>query len=53
MSSSGPDQADPAPWPDRPALVPPVQRWRCCYCGGTGLDADGATCEHCQGLGHS
>ncbi|GLW65939.1 hypothetical protein Arub01_41830 [Actinomadura rubrobrunea] len=37
----------------RAALAPPVQRWRCCHCGGTGVTSDGATCPHCDGLGHS
>lgn len=33
-------------------LVPPVQWWQCCNCGGTGLDWSGESCPHCQGLGH-
>ncbi|WP_344594373.1 hypothetical protein [Actinomadura vinacea] len=33
-------------------LVPPVEWWQCCNCGGTGLDAHSDTCPHCAGLGH-
>jgi len=33
-------------------LVPPVEWWQCCNCGGTGLDAYGDTCPHCAGFGH-
>ncbi|MEV5570524.1 hypothetical protein AB0L06_10755 [Spirillospora sp. NPDC052269] len=33
-------------------LVPPVEWWQCCNCGGTGLDAYGDACSHCEGLGH-
>ncbi|GAA2456994.1 hypothetical protein GCM10010191_90740 [Actinomadura vinacea] len=33
-------------------LVPPVEWWQCCNCGGTGLDSHGDTCPHCSGLGH-
>ncbi|MFC6577036.1 hypothetical protein ACFQBS_09785 [Planomonospora parontospora] len=35
--------------PDRRPLAP--QRWRCCDCGGTGLDSLGGTCRLCDGLG--
>ncbi|MBX6767197.1 MAG: hypothetical protein IRY90_08600 [Actinomadura rubrobrunea] len=38
---------------DHAPLVPPVRRWRCCHCGGTGVTSDGATCPHCDGFGHS
>ncbi|MFI7059295.1 hypothetical protein ACIBLB_45360 [Streptosporangium canum] len=27
------------------------KRWRCCHCGGTGVDSYGDTCAHCDGLG--
>jgi hypothetical protein len=37
---------------DRAPLVPPVQRWQCCHCGGGGLTSDGDTCPHCDGSGH-
>ncbi|MFC7730481.1 hypothetical protein [Actinomadura keratinilytica] len=37
----------------RAPLAPPVQRWRCCHCGGTGVTSDGGTCAHCDGFGHS
>ncbi|SEG31370.1 hypothetical protein SAMN04489712_104354 [Thermomonospora echinospora] len=33
-------------------LAPLGELWRCCNCGGTGLDAYGDTCPHCAGLGH-
>lgn len=33
-----------------PALIAP-QKWRCCHCGGGGLDSYGDTCRHCDGLG--
>jgi hypothetical protein len=36
---------------DRPAVVPPVESWQCCHCGGGGLDSIGQTCEYCEGLG--
>jgi len=44
------NEADPTET-DRPALVPPVQRYRCCTCGGTGLTSTGQTCGDCSGLG--
>ncbi|MEU6036935.1 hypothetical protein ABZ801_16160 [Actinomadura sp. NPDC047616] len=37
---------------DRAPLVPPVQRWQCCHCGGTGMTGDGDTCPNCDGSGH-
>ncbi|GLZ15076.1 hypothetical protein Acsp04_53110 [Actinomadura sp. NBRC 104425] len=37
----------------RTALAPPVHRWRCCHCGGTGVTSDGDTCPRCDGFGHS
>lgn len=37
---------------DRPPLVPPVQLYQCCHCGGTGVDSYGDTCPHCHGYGH-
>ncbi|GAA4078962.1 hypothetical protein [Actinomadura miaoliensis] len=37
---------------DRAPLVPPVRRWQCCHCGGTGLTGDGDTCPHGDGSGH-
>jgi hypothetical protein len=36
---------------DTPAPMPPVQRYQCCHCGGTGLDSLGDVCAHCEGLG--
>ncbi|MFC4062260.1 hypothetical protein ACFOWE_28490 [Planomonospora corallina] len=35
---------------DPPGPLAP-QRWRCCDCGGTGLDSLGGTCRLCDGLG--
>ncbi|WP_264295014.1 hypothetical protein [Microbispora sitophila] len=29
----------------------PVIRYRCCTCGGTGLDSPGNTCADCDGAG--
>ncbi|MDF5751698.1 hypothetical protein [Spongiactinospora sp. TRM90649] len=34
-----------------PEPEPQPQRWRCCHCGGTGVDSYGDTCRHCDGLG--
>ncbi|MFI0425224.1 hypothetical protein [Spongiactinospora sp. 9N601] len=34
-----------------PEPEPQPQRWRCCHCGGTGVDSHGDTCRHCDGLG--
>ncbi|GAA2614370.1 hypothetical protein SMC26_24195 [Actinomadura fulvescens] len=33
-------------------LVPPVEWWQCCNCGGGGLDSYGDTCPHCNGYGN-
>ncbi|MEV0403745.1 hypothetical protein [Actinoallomurus sp. NPDC050550] len=51
MHEHDPDTCAPA-HADPPALIPPVQRWRCCHCTG-GLTSDGQTCKHCEGLGFS
>ncbi|GAA1571779.1 hypothetical protein GCM10009678_63060 [Actinomadura kijaniata] len=32
-------------------LIPPVQRYTCCHCGGTGLDSLANTCPACLGAG--
>jgi hypothetical protein len=32
-----------------PLIAP--QKWRCSHSGGGGLDSDGDTCRHCDGLG--
>jgi hypothetical protein len=33
-------------------VVPLVERYQCCHCGGGGLDPCGETCPHCEGFGH-
>jgi hypothetical protein len=53
MATDHVHEDDPAPWPDRPALVPLVQRWQCFHCGGGGLDSSGKTCPYCDGHGHT
>jgi hypothetical protein len=53
MDPSDNDHTHPAARDIRPALVPVVERWRCWNCGGGGLDSTGATCPHCDGLGHT
>ncbi|WP_261808931.1 hypothetical protein [Nonomuraea sp. C10] len=30
---------------------PPVIRYRCCTCGGTGLTSEGDRCADCDGTG--
>jgi DnaJ-class molecular chaperone len=30
---------------------PPVIRYRCCTCGGTGLHSEGHQCADCHGTG--
>ncbi|MBB4938686.1 DnaJ-class molecular chaperone [Streptosporangium album] len=36
---------------DTPLVDIAPKRWRCCHCGGTGVDSHGQTCQHCEGLG--
>ncbi|GGT08995.1 hypothetical protein GCM10010156_77380 [Planobispora rosea] len=50
MRPDPPDEAIPSP---DPQPLPPIEpkRWRCCHCGGTGLDSYAETCLHCEGLG--
>ncbi|WP_160330495.1 hypothetical protein [Sphaerimonospora mesophila] len=52
--TTGDDQHEQQGQAAKPVDIPaeiPVTRWRCCHCGGAGVDSHGETCRHCEGLG--